>query len=231
MPQSKYLLVGSTEAYSGKSAAILGIAHQVRKKGLNLGYGKPLGTFPSESADGIEEDVRFLSQTLDLSSDRILPTLLFLDASTIEKRLREEDKTNYLAMLEACYAKADGDILLLEGPGTLDEGSLFGLSLPEIASAIDASVLLVARYSSILLVDAFLRAKKRLGDRLLGVTINDIAPEEWDAACHLVRPFLETHEIPVLGMMPRSSLLQSASVRELADHLGAETICGETASI
>ena len=38
------LLIGSTEAYSGKSATILGLAHQLQEKGVVVAYGKPLGT-------------------------------------------------------------------------------------------------------------------------------------------------------------------------------------------
>ncbi|HEY9706771.1 MAG TPA: phosphotransacetylase family protein, partial [Oculatellaceae cyanobacterium] len=40
-----------------------------------------------------------------------------------------------------------------------------------------------------------------------------------------VRPFLERQGIPVLGMLPRSELLRSVSVRELVHQLQAEVLC------
>lgn len=73
MPKSKYLLIGSTEAYSGKSATALGIAHQLKERGLDIAYGKPLGTFYTSVGESEEEDVQFVAQTLGLPASRVLP--------------------------------------------------------------------------------------------------------------------------------------------------------------
>jgi hypothetical protein len=59
----------------------------------------------------------------------------------------------------------------------------------------------------------------------MGVLINDIPPANLEAAETLVRPFLERQGIPVLGMLPRSELLRSVSVRELVSQLKAEVLC------
>jgi len=42
---AKSLIIASVEAYSGKSATILGAAHQFQKKGLTLSYTKPVGNY------------------------------------------------------------------------------------------------------------------------------------------------------------------------------------------
>ena len=55
---AKYLLIGSTEAYSGKSATILGLSDQLQQKGLDIAYGKPLSNCLGESqAACVEADV------------------------------------------------------------------------------------------------------------------------------------------------------------------------------
>ena len=105
------------------------------------------------------------------------------------------------------------------------EGSVFNLSVPEIAEAVDASILLVARYDSFLLVDSLLTAQKFLGARLLGVVINNIPPSDSEAATNTIKPYLENQEIPVLGMIPQDSLLNSVSVREIANRLEANVLC------
>ncbi|MBD2119920.1 DRTGG domain-containing protein [Trichocoleus sp. FACHB-262] len=227
MPKSpKYLLVGSTEAYSGKSAMILGVAYQLKERGLDIAYGKPLGTCLSESGtDALDEDVRFFSQVLNLSENRLQPTLLSLDEQTVQNRIQGLDHTNYRQILTQYLQMQGGDLVLLEGPGTLQEGSLFDLSLLQVAETVDASVLLVARCHSLLLVDGLLAAKQQLGDRLIGVLINDIPKEQLETVDKVVRPFLAQHEIPVLGLFPRSDLLRSVSVRELVHQLNAEVLC------
>lgn len=228
MPKSaKYLLIGSTESYSGKSATVLGLSHQLQEKGLDITYGKPLGTCFSEyKGSMVEEDVQFIASSLNLQQNRIAPTLLALNEVAIQKRLRGEDKTDYRQSLAKQYLQIfGGDLVLLEGAGDLSEGSLFDLSLLQIASVVDAGVLLVCRYKSLLSVEGLLSAKQGLGDRLLGVVLNDIPPAELEAVDTVLRPFLEQQGIPVLGMLPKNDLLRSVSVGELVKQLKAQVLC------
>ncbi len=219
-----YLLVGSPEAYSGKSAIIVGIAFQLQEKGLDIAYGKPIGTCLSESTiDAIDEDVRFIAKTLTLPETRLRPTLLSLDGITISNRLDGTDQTNYSQCLQD-YGQG-GDLVLIEGPGTLDEGRLFDLSLPQMAQIMNAAVVLVSRFHSELVVDSLLAAKRELGDRLQGVLINDVPLEQFNAVDTRVRSFLESRGIPVLAVLPRSDLLRSVSVNELVNQLNADVLC------
>jgi uncharacterized protein len=223
---AKYLLVGSTEAYSGKSATILGVAHQLKEKGLDVAYSKPLGTcLRDDQPDAIEEDFRFMTEVLNLPEKRVRSPLLSIATATIQARLQGEDSTNYRQSLKQYLQELSGDLILLEGPGTLSEGSLFNLSLLEVAQEIDAAVLLVARFHSVLLVESLLSAKQDLGNYLTGVLINDIPADQLAIAESMVRPFLERQGIPVLGMLPRSELLRSVSVQELVHQLKAEVLC------
>lgn len=228
MPQSSSqtsnnLLIGSVEAFSGKSATVLGLALQLREKGLDIAYAKPIGTCPSETDDCIDEDVRFIGQTLGLQENQLRPTLFTLDEATIKQQLSEE-KQDYLQEVERSLASESEDILLIEGPGTLEEGSLFGLALPDIAEAGAAAVVLVARYHSALVVDKLLAASQKLGDRLLGVVINDVPEDLLETAQNEVRDCLERHNIRVFGILPRTPIMRSVSVEALVHHLKAEVL-------
>ncbi len=228
MPKSpKYLLVGSTEAYSGKSATVLGLSHQLQQQGLDIAYGKPLGTSLSESQGSlVEDDVEFIAANLNLPVNRLAPTLLALDEFAVQKRLSGEDKTNYHQSLVEQYLQMQaGDLVLLEGAGNLEEGRLFDLSLLQLAEAADAFVLLVCRYKSLLSVEGLLSAKQQLGSRLIGAVINDIPNTQFQAVNTTMRPFLEAAGIPVLAMLPESALLRSVSVRELVKQLNAAVLC------
>lgn len=223
---ASYLLVGSPEAYSGKSAIILGMAHQLQEKGLDIVYGKPIGTCLSDSQAGIlDEDMVFIAETLKLSDNRILPTLLPLDEETIARRISGADQTDYLQLLQSYTQVSGGDLVLLEGAGTLEEGRLFDLSLPQIIKELNAAVVLVTRFRSGLVVEPLLAAKRQLGDRLVGVLINDIPAEHLETVESQIKPFLEKQEIAVLGMLPRNNLLRSVSVSELVHQLKAEVLC------
>ena len=224
---AKYLLVASTEAYCGKSATILGLSHLAQAKELSIGYGQPLVVnFDANSSDSAAaEDGEFLASILGLSPSHAKPPLLSLDRNLINQRLQGGNSHDYGATLHEYVSQIAGDLVFLEGPSNLWEGSIFNLSVPEIALAVNASILLVARYHPHLSVGSLLTAKKFLGDRLLGVVINDIPPGEVSTAAETIKPYLENQQIPVLGMIPRDRILNSVSVREIAKRLKGEVLC------
>lgn len=224
---AKYLLIASTEAYCGKSATILGLGRLARNKEISIGYGQPIATDLKEDLGNTElaADTKFLADTLNLTSDRAKPPLLSLDRKKIEQRLQGSDRQDYVRALREYVAQIEGDLIFLEGPSNLWEGSIFNLSVPEIAEAVDASILLVARYHPQLLVGSLLTAKNFLGDRLLGVTINGVPATEFSNATEIIKPYLENQHIPVLGMIPKDRILNSVSVREIAKRLNAEVLC------
>lgn len=220
----QHLLIGSIQPYSGKSATIIGVAHQLQEQGITIAYGKPVGTCPSETTEVVDEDVRFIAQTLNLSSTCLRPTLLALNAETVRQRIQAEDLIDYAQELQQ-YLPENQGFVILEGPGSLEEASVFDLSLLQIAQAVDAKILLTVLFDPIGTVDAVLSAKARLGDRLLGISLNDIPPEQVALAAGTIKPFLEARGIPVLGLLPSNQLLRSVSVKELVRQLKAEVLC------
>ncbi len=219
----KHLIIASMMAYSGKSATILGLAKLLRDRQLKVGYGKPLGTCQANAdTEETEADVWFVQHTLNLPTVR--PTLLTLTPETILARLTGQDQRNYQQALAAYQTDNGEDIVLLEGPATLAEGRLFGLGLGDMAQVLEAPILLVVRYESPLVVESILLAKSELGDRLLGVIINDI-PDAAHEPLAAIRQYLEAQQVPVFGLLPRSQLLRSVSVHELVQQLGAEVLC------
>jgi uncharacterized protein len=224
---AKYLLIASTEAYCGKSATILGLSYLAQAKDISIGYGQPLAIdFRGDSVTpALEEDVKFLATALGLSANQVKPPLLSVDRQMINQRLRGENCQDYSEAVREYVGQIEGDLIFLEGSSNLWEGSIFNLSVPELAELVDASILLVARYQPQLLVGSLLSAKKFLGDRLLGVVINDVPPAEFSTASETIKLYLENQQIPVLGMIPKDRILNSVSVKEIAKRLNAEVLC------
>lgn len=224
---AKYLLIASTEAYCGKSATILGLGYQAQAKDISIGYGQPLATDfrdnPEDPAPA--EDAKFLASALNLSSEQAKQPLLSLNRHKINQRLAGGDRQDYSEAVREYVSQIDGDLVFLEGSSNLWEGSVFNLSVPEIAELVDASILLVANYHPQLMVGSLLSAKKFLGDRLLGVIVNDVPPAEFATASETIKLYLEEQQIPVLGMIPKDRILNSVSVKELAKRLNAEVLC------
>ena len=255
------LLVGSCEPFSGKSALVLGLARHLIKKGVQIRFGKPLGTSdeaerrasgaesdrssspgslltelsgpsatPEEAGpDGLvlDADVRFVGEMLALSPEQLLPSLHLSDPTTARQRLLtgELDAGLGLARLQAQLGAGMDQITLLEAAGSLSEGLLYGLSLPQLAHQLQAPVVLVHPWNDARSVDPLLDAFGQLGPLLAGVVLNGVAPEAVAGLLAAEVPALEQLGIPVLGVMPRSPLLRSVTVEELARRLEARVLC------
>ena len=228
------LMVGSCEPFSGKSALVLGIARHLIAANHEIRFGKPLATSLdlghalSELPDPlIDDDVRFVGSTLDLKDDQLIPSLHLLDPSTAEKRLLNKNLDagqGFEALKKQLKEPFDG-VTLFEAAGSLHEGLLYGLSLGQICRGLDAPVLLVHLWQDSCSLDPLLAAREQLGEKLLGVVLNAVTPEDIELLKKDVVPSLEDLGIPVYGVMPRSPLLRSVTVGELVRRLDARVIC------
>ena len=88
------LLIGSCEPFSGKSALVLGIAQQLIQSGLPFRFGKPLATSLDWDPNKgplpqplIDDDVRFVGETLGMAADHLIPSLHLLSPTTATQRL------------------------------------------------------------------------------------------------------------------------------------------------
>lgn len=234
---TKYLLVASTEACSGKSATILGIADRLHEKGIKIAYTQPVVTgninvggaslqeyLKSTDPATIASDAQLMATALSLPLDRLGLPLLVLDAATTTDRLTGTDRQDYTQLLQA-NVQLPGDLVILEGGANLYEGSLFDLATAQIARSLDAGVLLVNPYDPISSADVLLSAQQQLGDKLLGCVINDIPRDRIELVQTTLVPYLEQAGIPVIAIVHRNGLLRSVTVKQLVEQLDAEVLC------
>ena len=229
------LMVGSCEPFSGKSAVVLGIARHLIAANHKIRFGKPLAT--SFELDEfslsdlpikiIDDDVNFVGKTLGLKEDQLIPSLHLLAPSTAEERLlsaKLDPGVGFQALKKNLEAPFEG-VTILEGAGSLHEGLLYGLSLGQVCESLGAPVVLVHLWENSCSVESLLAAKYLLGDRLLGVVLNAVIPDDIERLRKEVVPSLESLGIKIFGIMPRSPLLRSVTVGELARRLEAQVIC------
>ncbi len=228
------LLIGSCEPFSGKSAVVLGVARQLMAAKQRIRFGKPLATsFEfANNADFlpnplIDDDVRFVGSILGLNEGQLIPSLHLLAPSSADRRLAEarlEAGEGFETLRNQLAAPFEG-LTILEAAGSLHEGLLYGLSLEQVSRGLDAHVVLVHLWEDSRSVDALLAAKHQLGDRLIGIVLNAVNPDEVEELEKTVVPSLEGLGMVVFGVMPRSPLLRSVTVGELVRRLDARVIC------
>ena len=185
----KYLLVASTEACSGKSATILGIADRLQEKGIEIAYAQPVIAVNATNPR-IDGDVQLMAQALSLPAERLGLPLLGLDTERTIDRLTGVDCQDYTKLLKESV-RLPGNLVILEGGANLHEGSLFDLATAQVAEALDAGVLIVNRYHPISSVDLLLSAQQQLGEQMVAHHAGDHAADgeaRAEDACQGVNP-------------------------------------------
>ncbi len=231
---SKTFLIGSCEPFSGKSALVLGIARNLIASNHLVRFGKPLATSLelNDSEEGdikamIDDDVRFVGETLKLSVENLIPSIQFVSASTANERIQANVLDPGIQFDEFKRSlDSSGEVInILEAAGSLHEGLLYGLSLSQLAQGLNSKVLLAHFWQDSTSVEALLQAKNELGDHLSGVVLNAVNPDQVQEIRENIVPLLKSLGLDVFGVMPRSPLLRSVTVEELVRRLNARVIC------
>lgn len=231
---SDVLLIGSCESFSGKSALVLGIAKKIISLNKKVRLGKPLATcieltnLPSIAYEGlIDDDVKFISSNLGIEEKNLIPSVGLLDNISAEKRIANKDLLpgrGFEQIKELIKDDFDG-INLLEAAGSLHEGLIYGLSLRQLAEALDSKVVVVTLWEDSKSVDSLLNAKNELGKHFAGAVLNAVIPEDIENIKKEIIPALDELGIEIFGIMPKSPLLRSVTVGELVRRLEAKVIC------
>lgn len=220
------LYVASTETFVGKSAVCIGLLRRMQRDGYNVGYMKPVSVSVAHTPDSVmDEDAAFIRETIGLNAtlDQIAPVLI--TPGVVETILRGQAASYSRTLRDAYLAVSrDKDIVVLEGTNTWSEGALVDLTSDQVTDLLQAPALLVTRYSSTLNVDTILSVQRYVGDRLLGVLINQVEEPQLEFVQSRVAPFLEGRGIPVFGLLPRDPTLAGITVDELLAHLGGQLI-------
>jgi BioD-like phosphotransacetylase family protein len=171
-----------------------------------------------------------MGSTLGLKDTDLIPSLHVVEALSAHQRLISGDLSpgEGLDELQRRLAGSDQqaqEVVLLEGPGSLSEGLLFGLDLVQLAQRLQAPVVIVHPWQDSRSADPLLETQHRIGDLLAGVILNMVDRDMMDEVRLDVTPALQRLGIPVLGIIPRSPLLRSISVADLTSRLDANVLC------
>lgn len=220
------LYVASTETFVGKSATCVGLLDRARRDGFSIGYMKPVSVsaIPNEGAP-VDEDALFICRHFGLTDPAEQVTPVLVTSGMVEQILRGQAPDFSRRLRDANVAVSrDKDFVVLEGANTWAEGSVVDLSADQVSDMLEAPVLLVTRYRSMLSLDAILAVRRYLGDRLLGVLINQVEQPKQEFVQGRVVPYLERIGIPVFGTLLEDAQLAGVTVSDLHEFLGGQLI-------
>lgn len=228
------ILVGSTEASTGKTAVALALARHAEDDGQSVGYMKPKGTH-LQSAVGktLDQDPMLARELLDLNEQMHEMEPIVYSPTFVQEAVRGREDLDALheSITDNYATVADGrDVVIIEGAGEYTTGGVIDLTDPDLADLLDARVLLIADYDDPSDLDDLLGAVDAFGDRLDGVLFNSVSDDEFDELTEDVVPFLRERDVTVYGAIPTVQELSGVTVGELAAELGADVLTSDAAT-
>lgn len=222
------LYITSTERYAGKKLLTMGLIDRFVRDGLKVGYFKPMGRSPMKKDNIMTDKGAWLIWRLFEFKDPIETVCpLVITPDLIVKNFKKDVLGIAKKITDAFKTVSDNkDVVVIGCDSALSEGSSFGASGAEMVKQLNAFVLFVQRYTRELCIDLLLEQRKVMGDSMIGAVFNRVSTLDIDEIENLAVPFLNRKDVKVYGSVPEDTLLGSLWVNDLADHLGADVVCG-----
>lgn len=220
--------IGSTNNYSGKTLLSTVLGKMLKEQGYKIGYMRVIGKSVASKADTLYDvDAEFVKKTLNLEDpvDKMSPVILTHDL--IASVYKGKDYDGLKLFKEAYEEVSSGkDIVIISGAANLYEGLVMKISSLIVIKALDAKAVLIDPYRDEVCVDCILSSKELLGKRLAGVIINMVTFDDMEFVADNIIPYIEKQGIKVFGMIPRTSELESVTVRQIRDAVNGEMLSG-----
>jgi BioD-like phosphotransacetylase family protein len=203
--------------------------------GMKVGYLKPVSTQPYWAGGRIlDEDADFVRRTLGLETPPWELSPVIITNELLEDVMAGTLQRNLLGEIEQAIqvAQENTDVLIMEGGASMREGYVVGLNTLNLVEQLDVPVLSVVSFqgeqclAGMCVLDDILAAKRRLGEKLLGVVINAVPREDMEYIRQRAVPFIEAQGIKVYGILPYDPYLRALSVGEMIEALDAKVLTG-----
>lgn len=221
------IYIGSTAGYSGKNMIVMGLGLRFLKEGLKVGYMKPVGALPKEHEGKMgDEDAFFVQNVLKLDEDpsKVTPVVVTQDFMVKAFSGQCED---LMPEIESSYndLATGNDVMLVAGSGSMYSGRYCRLDGISVVRKLGLKAIVIERlHKNSLDYDQLVVLKDTLGDDLAGVILNDIPPNFMNEVENLIKPFLESQGVKVIGVIPKDPLMGAIKVSDLAERLGGKVI-------
>lgn len=231
MPPLK-IYVAATRQNDGKTVMALGLVLALQKRFARVGYIKPVGQHFIE-VDGakIDKDAVLVHEVTGVTSKLQDMSPVAIPRGFTESYLDEPHRDDLVRRITECYARASEgtDITVIEGTGHAGVGSVFDMSNADVASLLDAPVLIVSSGGIGRPIDEISLNKSVFEQKdvtIAGVVVNKIQPEKYDKINKYVRKGLERQNLRTWGVIPFNEVLSHPTVEQLASDLKAEVLSG-----
>jgi len=228
----KQIFVAATRQNDGKTLVSLGLLRAAQRRGLRVGYMKPVGqSYRVVDGQKIDKDVVLMQGVTGLADAMSDMSPIAVPRGFTEAYIDRPARAALAASVTAGYARvATGkDFVLLEGTGHAGVGAVFDMSNADVARLLGARVVIVSQGGIGKPIDEIMMNKAKfdvMGVEVVGVIVNKVDPGRYDRIRPLVTRGLERLGLPVFGVLPFDEALARPTVAQVRDELDGELLLG-----
>ncbi len=231
----KQLYVAATGQNRGKTTLSVGLIDALLKRGLRVGFIKPVGQrYAHIEGKLIDEDAVLIDSIYGCGPDLESMSPIAIEKGFTQSYIAGQTETveQLLAKLRRAIERvqADKDVLIVEGTGHAGVGAVFDLCNPAVAAALGLKAVIVSGggigkpIDEIVLNRALFR---EYSVEVIGAIINQVDAPHFDKVNSLARSGLKRLGIDVLGVMPFVPLLSWLTMELIVDAMDGQLIAGQ----
>ena len=223
----KTLIIASIYDHSGKTMMAVGIGKRLQADGFRVAYMKPLGNHPvTVNGTVVDSDAAFMYEALELDDPLGLVSPIIMTQDLIARAYRGKDLKLQDKIVQAYdELSRDKDVLIIGWAGTINQGYLLDVSIKDLVDRLDACVIVLYKCQGAVFVDDLLPITDMLGDKIVGVVLNQLEFSEIKQVKENVVPFLEEKGLSILGIFLSDPIIMAVTIGELAATLNGEVLC------
>ncbi len=221
----KSIYVAATSQHVGKTTSTLGLVSSFMKKGINVGYCKPVGQkHLVVSNHNVDKDTVLFADLIHFEIQPELHSPIILGSGATQKYLDTSDKDEIdlerFVLNAALHLSKKHDLVVYEGTGHPGVGSVANMSNAHVAKLLNAGVVMVVEGgigSTIDMLNMTTALFREENVPIIGVIINKVIPSKIDKIRHYCSKWLDSKGIPLLGIVPYEKTLAYPVIKTIAD--------------
>jgi len=221
----KNIYVAASSQHVGKTTSTLGLVSTFLRRGINVGYCKPVGQkFLIDKV--VDKDTLLFADLIKFDIKPEVHSPVVLPGKTVRDLIKYPDQFQFREkILKAGKVLNERhDLTIFEGTGHPGVGSVAGLSNARVAKLLDAGVIMIIEGgvgSTIDMLNMCTALFREESVPIIGVIINKVIVEKMDMVSEYLGIWLKRQGIPLLGIMPYDERLAYPLMSTVASTLKA----------
>ncbi len=234
---TRRIFVAATRMNDGKTTTCLGLFAALQHLYPRVGFIKPIGQrYVEVEGHKVDEDSYLLDEIYHVRVPIESMSPVTVDSTFTRRFLAKPESLRAQLIDRICRAfdrvSWEKDFTLIEGTGHAGVGSVFDLSNARVAQILEAKVILVCPGGIGRPIDEVALNKAlfdQVGVEVIGAILNKVEADKIPQLQHYVGLGLARLGVPLLGILPRQTMLSAPNLSQVAEEVDGRWLVGREA--